>query len=261
MSQDRFTVDVIIPTYNSLELLDVAIESCLAQTYPISRMIIADDGSSQESQLYLNELRKRHPNLTVLLNKHTGLPSIGRELGMKESKADWIAFLDSDDYWAPKKIEKQIEAAKEFGADLVYTNAYKVKTDNSLEIFHDSLPLTLTLSQLLKTNWIINSSVMLKRNIFDREYSYAISPRVRAVEDYATWLRLVTRYKFTGIADPLTFYRDSSSSIRSIDSDDPRIYAIADFILWSSIIESKTGRSMKSKIRNSIRVLKRQYLR
>ena len=127
MHQDNFSVDVIIPTYNSDEHLEKALESCLQQTYPVNKIIIVDDGSSQESQNCLKGLEKDYPKLTVLFNHHTGLPSVGRHLGILHSKADWIAFLDSDDYWAPEKIQRQIEVAAITDSDFIYTNAYILK--------------------------------------------------------------------------------------------------------------------------------------
>jgi teichuronic acid biosynthesis glycosyltransferase TuaG len=260
MSQDNFSVDVIIPTFNSDEFLEKAVESCLQQTYPVNRIIIVDDGSSRESQSYLKELENQHPNLIVIFNHHTGLPAVGRHLGISHSEADWIAFLDSDDYWAPEKIQRQIEVAAATDSDFIYTNAYIVKIDSSLDLLHASMPLELTLGELLATNWIVNSSVLLKRSIFDNIYSYATSPRVRAVEDYATWLRLITWFKFAGIPEPLTFYRDSTTSLRSMDRTDPRIFALADFILWTSFYQSQTGRPTKFMIKKAIRVIRKQYL-
>jgi glycosyltransferase involved in cell wall biosynthesis len=261
MSKFGYSVDVIIPTFNSNDLLGRAIDSCLKQTYSINKIIIVDDGSNQTSQEYLSELQGIHNKLEVIFNTHTGLPAIGRSIGISHSKADWIAFLDSDDYWSPEKIERQIKIALDSGADFVYTNAYILKTDNSLELFHDDLPLDLKLETLLKTNWIVNSSAIMKRNLFDIETPYATSSRVRAVEDYATWLRLVTRYKFVGIAEPLTFYQDSISSIRSSDTTDPRIFAIADFISWCSCMHSQSGYPRKATIRKAFKVLKGQYLK
>jgi teichuronic acid biosynthesis glycosyltransferase TuaG len=254
------SVDVIIPTFNSTDYLGEAIESCLRQTYPVNKIIVVDDGSSVASQDYLRDLMKRQSKLHVIFNHHTGLPGIGRDLGIKASEAGWVAFLDSDDYWAPEKIAKQIDVAEKLNADVVYTNAHLINRDSTLELFHSSLPSSLTLWELLKTNWIVNSSVILRRSIFDDNFSYAISPRVRAVEDYATWLRLIVKFKFAGIAEPLTFYRDSNTSLRSLDSGDPRIHAISDFILWSAYFESQTGSPMKASIRKAFKVLKRQYL-
>jgi len=254
------SIDVIIPTYNSDEFLERAIESCLSQTHPVNKIIVVDDGSSEKSRKYLKGLEKRHHPLEVIFNHHTGLPGVGRHLGILQSKAEWIAFLDSDDFWAPEKIQRQLQVANEFGSNLIYTNAYKVKSEFELEIFHSSFPKTLALKDLIRTNWIVNSSVMVRRRVFDPRCLYATSPRVRAVEDYATWLRLATEYNFHGIDEPLTFYNDNGLSIRSSDIEDPRLYALCDFLVWSKGDSGVTNKHMQKYRRWALNAIKRQYL-
>jgi teichuronic acid biosynthesis glycosyltransferase TuaG len=255
----KSSIDVVIPTYNSDEFLERAIDSILSQTHPVSKIIVVDDGSSEKSQKFLMELEKRYDILEVIFNQHTGLPGVGRHIGILKSEADWIAFLDSDDFWAPEKIQKQLQVAQELGSDLIYTNAYKVKPGLDLEIFHSTLPKTLKIKELLRTNWIVNSSVMVKRRVFDRNLLYAISPRVRAVEDYSTWLRLATECNFHGIDEPLTFYNDSGLSIRSSDTEDPRLHALCDFLVWSKGDSRSTNREIRRYRRWAFSAIKRQY--
>lgn len=260
MNESEITVDVVIPTFNSNDFLYTAIESCLVQTYPVSQIIVVDDGSSEDSRENLLKLKTSIANLTVILNHHTGLPGIGRELGIKTSDASWIAFLDSDDYWAPQKLEVQLGVAEKTNADVVYTNGWRVSTSSPLRLFHDQLPKSLTLKELLPTNWLLNSSVIAKRKLFSNGYSYATSGRVRAVEDYATWLRLAVEFEFVGIDEPLTYYRESDDSIRSGDDLDPRIHAIADFIVWAQSRENNRGEDRQSEIRAALKALKQQYV-
>ena len=260
MSNVHYSVDVVIPTYNSDDLLERAVESCLSQTKPVNRIIVVDDGSSEKSLKYLRSLEKKFRSLEVVFNHHTGLPGVGRHLGILQSEAEWIAFLDSDDFWAPEKIQRQLQVAEESGSDLIYTNAYKVKSEFDLEIFHLSLPVTLTLKELIRTNWIVNSSVMVRRRVFEPTLMYAISPRVRAVEDYATWLRLATKYNFHGVDEPLTFYNDNRLSIRSSDKDDPRLFALCDFLVWSKGYSGVTNTTKQKHYRWALNAIKRQYL-
>jgi teichuronic acid biosynthesis glycosyltransferase TuaG len=260
MNLNRATVDVIIPTYNSQEFLLEALNSCFSQTHPVNEVIIVDDGSSETFIAYLTELRVSFPRLRIILNDHTGLPGIGRQIGINASDAEWIAFLDSDDYWAPEKIEKQIKAAKLSNADLVYSNGWIVKSGFTDEIFHKDFPKKLSFSELLATNWLLNSSVIVKRELFSSETLYATSARLRAVEDYATWLRLATSAVFCGVDEPLTYYRDHAGSIRSDDFSDPRIHAIADFIEWAHSCDPDEKRRMRKFIQKAIKALKNQYL-
>ena len=109
MKSEKSTIDVIIPTFNSQEFLLEGLASCFNQTYPVNQVIIVDDGSTDEFLDYLSVMKSRFPKLKVIYNHHTGLPGIGRQIGIDSSDAEWVAFLDSDDYWAPEKIEKQIK--------------------------------------------------------------------------------------------------------------------------------------------------------
>jgi hypothetical protein len=95
--------------------------------------------------------------------------------------------------------------------------------------------------------------------VFDQNLLYAISPRVRAVEDYATWLRIATECSFHGIDEPLTFYNDSGLSIRSSDIEDPRLHALCDFLVWSKGDSRSTNREIRRYRRWALSAIKRQY--
>jgi glycosyltransferase involved in cell wall biosynthesis len=260
MKSEKSTIDVIIPTFNSQDFLLEGLASCFNQTYPVNQVIVVDDGSSDEFLDYLSEMKSRFPKLKVVHNHHTGLPGIGRQIGIDSSNADWVAFLDSDDYWAPEKIEKQIRLAELSNSGLVYSNGWKVKKGFIDEILYKDFPEKLTFSELLSTNWLLNSSVIVKRELFTSKALYATSTRLRAVEDYATWLRLATSCDFRGVNEPLTYYRDHNGSIRSADSSDPRIHAIADFIRWAHASDADEKRRMRKFIQKTLKSLKNEYL-
>lgn len=101
-------VSVIVPTYNRLKFLKPAIESVLAQTYADWDMTIADDGSDEKTRTYLSSLRG--PRTRVLQLSHTGNPSYVRNVAIGSATGQYLAFLDSDDVWAPTKLECQMEA-------------------------------------------------------------------------------------------------------------------------------------------------------
>lgn len=101
-------VSVIVPTYNRLRFLKPAIESVLAQTYADWDMTIADDGSDEKTRAYLSSLRG--PRTRLLQLSHTGNPSYVRNVAIGSATGRYVAFLDSDDVWAPTKLECQMEA-------------------------------------------------------------------------------------------------------------------------------------------------------
>src|SRR5579872_455926 len=95
-------VSVIVPTFNRLRFLKPAIESVYAQTYADWDMTIADDGSDDETRVYLSSLRGLRTR--VLQLDHTGNPSYVRNVAIGAATGHYLAFLDSDDVWAPTKL-------------------------------------------------------------------------------------------------------------------------------------------------------------
>jgi teichuronic acid biosynthesis glycosyltransferase TuaG len=253
------SVDVVIPTFNSSKSIQNAVDSCKGQTQSIRKIIIVDDGSDKSEVDFLKSNYLEDSQIELILNDHTGLPGVGRSIGIQKTSAYWIAFLDSDDYWSPDKIERQTEYAHQNRCDVVYTNAISFNDTGNLGMFHKSLPRRLTFVDLIETNWVINSSVIIKGDILRQNIEYAASSRVRAVEDYATWLRIAPFYSFEGINLPLTYYCQSTGSIRLSDNQDPRIFALSDFILWSKEQEKLTAKSYKKERKTAIKIIRRQY--
>ena len=101
-------VSVIIPTYNRIKLLGEAIESVLAQRVESLEIIVADDGSTDETGAWLEE---RYPQARHLVLFHAGV-STARNRGVEAAQGKWIAFLDSDDCWVPGKLKTQLEVAE-----------------------------------------------------------------------------------------------------------------------------------------------------
>ena len=109
---DNFSVSVVIPTYNRINLLPEAIDSVLSQSYPVSEVIVVDDGSTDHT---FETLASKYQKVKFLKQENLGV-SAARNTGVSEAKSNWIAFLDSDDQWETQKIEKQIEFRFSLGA-------------------------------------------------------------------------------------------------------------------------------------------------
>jgi glycosyltransferase involved in cell wall biosynthesis len=102
------TVSVILPTYNRTQYLRLAVESVYAQTYTDWEMVVADDGSAEETRAYLQSIAG--PRVRILWLPHSGNPSRVRNAAIEAATGRYLAFLDSDDIWAPAKLEKQLAA-------------------------------------------------------------------------------------------------------------------------------------------------------
>jgi glycosyltransferase involved in cell wall biosynthesis len=104
------TVSIVVPVYNRPDYLRVAVASVLRQTCADWEMILADDGSSEETCAYLRSLDD--PRISVLWLGHTGVPAAVRNAAIRRARGRYIAFLDSDDLWEPTKLAAQLEAMR-----------------------------------------------------------------------------------------------------------------------------------------------------
>jgi glycosyltransferase involved in cell wall biosynthesis len=104
-------VSIILPTFNRVGFLRQAVESAFNQTYADWEMVIADDGSAQETKAYLRSIADARVR-TIWL-QHCGNPSRVRNAAIATARGRYLAFLDSDDVWAPSKLQKQIDAMRD----------------------------------------------------------------------------------------------------------------------------------------------------
>jgi teichuronic acid biosynthesis glycosyltransferase TuaG len=236
-----------------------AVNSCKKQTHQPNKIIIVDDGSDLLTQSWLKKTYTSDPQITLIFAPHSSLPGVARSIGIEASSSEWIAFLDADDSWDDSKIEMQLDYAAKKNANFVSTNAIAKNENLPDYLLLANIPKRINFRELVKTNWIINSSVLIKSNLIKVEYQYATDIRVRAVEDYATWLRIATENELHVMAEPLTNYRVSEVSIRSSDHVDPRIHAFSDFLMWASINEQGNLKKFRKQKRYVIKQIAKQY--
>ena len=103
-NQNFESITVVIPTLNRCSFLQRAIESVLKQTVVPSEIIVVDNGSTDDTKKMISSL---YPNISYSIEEKNGV-SAARNKGIKIAKSEWIAFLDSDDIWESKKLEKQL---------------------------------------------------------------------------------------------------------------------------------------------------------
>jgi glycosyltransferase involved in cell wall biosynthesis len=217
-------VSIIIPTYNRFDLLCQTIRSVLNQTYDNYEIIVVDDGSMDQT-LTIPHIFSR---VRLIPINHSGLPAVARNVGIKESDSEFIAFLDSDDLWFPGKLTAQLQCFHENpDAVLICTNATLV---NEEATNHTSVPENIfqntyfphklsqkgnLLGELIKDNFIISSTTILKRNIIQKTGLFDENPLKRAVEDYDLWLKVAALGEMIYLDTPSIHYKvTSNSSIR-----------------------------------------------
>lgn len=202
-------VSVIIPTYRRRELLREAVESVLAQTVSDIEVLVVEDGSHVAAEV----VRGIDPRVRYVWQENRGV-SAARNTGAAHAASEWLAFLDDDDTWEPRKLEQQLALAERSAAlDMIHTD-YSVLIDGRLRAGPRLLPRDLVPSgavgrDLFFNNFVVVSSVMLKRAVFDRVGRF--SPRFGIVADYDLWLRVSRRHQIGFLNEPLVIYRDHES--------------------------------------------------
>jgi glycosyltransferase involved in cell wall biosynthesis len=231
-SLNEIKISVVIPTFNRPALAYKAILSALNQTYKPLEVVVVDDGSSEENFSTLSNLIQ---DLNVKVIRTSGTRSVGqaRKIGMKNLDCDFVAFLDDDDYWFSNKLEIQVEYIKKTGAKAVSCLNSGIVTGSNMsdvDIF--------TLKDLIKNNNILMSGAIVHSEILKEVGFFATSFTVRAIEDWATWLRVATFTNWHRQNQPLVYYENMShDSLRNFDDffDQPYrpVFAYLDFLAWS----------------------------
>lgn len=247
-------ISVIIPTFNRKKELLKAIYSVLNQTYPVFEILICDDGSTDNSKDEV--LGLNNPKLIWIDCGKNGGPAVPRNEGIKKSKGDWIAFLDSDDEWLPAKIEKQLIAAKTKNAQVVCSNAFRFRNEKNEGLYSDYKKNTITFDDLLIGNYVICSSVFVNKRFLNNISLFPEAKKFIAIEDYALWLRISTKTSFFYLNEGLLNYSDSfETSIRTNYKDSWIIFDIvlSDLKLWVKKNKMKISNEQKKALNEKIK--------
>ncbi|MGE6353886.1 glycosyltransferase family 2 protein [Flavobacterium sp. NPDC079362] len=184
-------VSVIIPMYNSEVTIEGCINSVMRQTYRGEmEIIIVNDGSRDRSQEIVESLieNNRSKILIKLFNKENGGVSSARNVGMRNANGNFIALLDSDDFWAFNKLERQMEIFSKYPEiDFLGTNRNNEHLKRFLLKFFDDV--TYISARLLLLKWFfITPTVVFRREVFDSVGEFDESQKYAEEGNY--WLRV-----------------------------------------------------------------------
>ncbi len=208
------TVSVIIPTWNRSKELVKTVKSVLDQKIKPLEILVCDDGSSDNSEKIIKGI---FGNKVIWIpGSHSGLPAVPRNRGLKAAKGEWIAFLDSDDTWEPGKLRKQLLRMEKFNKKAGCCNAVIIKRERKMGNMLNWNKDLVTFRDLVNAgNMVVNSSAIIHRSIKNSVGKIPEAPRLKAIEDYAYWLRVASKTDFVYLEDPLVNYNDDlPSSIR-----------------------------------------------
>lgn len=196
-------VSIITPCYNCARFIAQAIESVRAQSYAHWEMIIVDDGSTDSPGAVVRRYVAQDQRIRFLqLPENVGV-SKARNAAIAVAAGRYIAFLDSDDWWLPDKLQTQLAFMQKHHLAFTYASYQIVDEDgNPLGRFITQKEITHT--RLLKTCDVGCSTVLYDRQQLGRVYM----PEVFKREDYAAWLQILKKIqRARGLLQPLAVYR------------------------------------------------------
>ena len=186
-------ISVIIPVYNRESTLARAVRSALDQEPEPEEIIIVDDGSTDGSARVAEALAEVSPKVRVIRQRNQGAAR-ARNTGIKHASGDWIAFLDSDDEWAPGRIQRIASFVTANPAlDFVHGNRVVLREDGSVDEIQQRVESSSQGSDreyLLAHMRIKTSTVLVRRDLLDRAHGL-FNERLRTCEDYELFWRLV----------------------------------------------------------------------
>jgi glycosyltransferase involved in cell wall biosynthesis len=207
-------VTVIIPAFNRADYIDQTIGCVLEQSYPAVELIVIDDGSTDGT---LEKVRAYGDRLTLLTHPDHGNrgQSASINMGLLRAMGEFIAVLDSDDYWEPDKLEKQVVYLQQHpDVGLVYSNGYGVDSEGNrlYPIYREGHVEPNDPGLLLQdcyvsspSGWLVRKSVYDGVGRFEENY--------RSAQDHDMLIRIAEQTNFAYMPDYLWYYRRHANSI------------------------------------------------
>ena len=230
-------ISIIIPAYNHAKFIKKALKSVINQTFENWEAIVIDNYSTDDTEKILNEYKDSR--IKYIKIKNNGIIAKSRNAGIREAKGEWIAFLDSDDWWTNDKLEiclKNIDINVDFiyhDLKIVYSKSrfnFKRKKYIGRQLKKPILP-DLLINYITKGTAIGNSSVIVRKNILAKIRGISENKNLVASEDFNTWARIARiTNKFKYINRKLGYYLIHDESIQKRDLSLSHREAVNEFL-------------------------------
>src|ERR1044071_9295705 len=229
-------ISVVMPVYNQARFIMRAVESVRAQDVPEAlEIIIVNDGSVDETESVLRSLA--HDETIRCITQENSGPSSARNLAIRESRGEWIAFLDGDDYWLPGKLKAQLAALEKEGADFAYCGSIVVDEEGRTLARYPASPRDSLPDNLMWGNLISTPTVIVRRSLLDRTGLF--DEVLRTGEDWDLWLRLATHGRGACVTETLVAVQRHE---RDADHYPLSLYEVAIPRICSRFFDSLRGR-------------------
>ncbi len=214
-------VSIIMPSYNCGQYVEESIRSVQAQTYKNWEIIFIDDCSTDDSVARVWSLKEKDDRINIYHNAKNSGAAVSRNAALRHAKGRWIAFLDSDDLWAPNKLERQIGFMEEHGYKFSYTYYEEMDADGK-----DTGTIVLGPKRITKTRMFAFCWPGCLTVMYDADAVGLIQIEdIKKNNDYAMWLKVCQKADCYLLPESLAKYRRGRSG--SVSS-----HSISTMIKW-----------------------------
>lgn len=218
------TLSVVVPTFNDVGRLGDALASIVSQTLRPAEIVVSDDGSNDGTEQFVRDFADRRANGVAV--RYVRLPSqsgdaAARDAGITAAHGEWIAICDSDDVWAPTKLERQIGFIGDWRGSrriaLLGTHGYNM--NDAKRVISPAImgPTTESDYDAVKRRgglfFVIHSSVMFARSDYDALGGYS-SSEYGAANEFDLFCRMADRGVVMNLPEPLVYYRKRAGSMQ-----------------------------------------------
>ena len=206
-------VSVIIPYFKKKNYIQKTLNSVSNQTYKNLEILIIYDDKDTADLKFLKKLQKKDKRIKIIINKNTLGAGLSRNVGIKDAKGKYIAFIDSDDLWKKNKIKFQLKFMLKNDLKICHSAYEVIDLKNEIKNVRKSKTYS-NYNQLLKSCDIGLSSVVLEKNVvIQNQIKF---PKLATKEDFVFWLMILKKnYKFHALDKYLTNWTDLENSLSS----------------------------------------------
>ncbi|RUV60931.1 glycosyltransferase family 2 protein [Mesorhizobium sp. M5C.F.Ca.IN.020.29.1.1] len=221
MSQHNATViGVVVPMFNAERTILQTLTSICQQSHQALDIIVVDDGSTDRSASIVAAYAEQDRRIRLFRQPNAGVAH-ARNSGAAATDAEFLAFVDADDLWAPSKIALQLRVLQEGGSSAGLAYCWFAEIDEDGRIFSLKQPDAdgRVLQRMCRNNFVGNgSSMLVRRSAFERAGQFDPSLRARnaqGCEDFLMCLRIAENYEFRVVPQYLVGYRRTSGNMSS----------------------------------------------
>lgn len=209
MSPREKLVSIVTPAYNAAQFIAQTIESVRNQTYAHWEIIVVDDCSRDDTVKRVQTYVEMDQRVRLIRQPRNGGPAMARDAALRAANGRYVAFLDSDDLWIPKKLEHQLGFMQKYDYAFTYTSYRRISENGDICGRMIPVPPELNYHQLLRNTAIATSTVLID---CDKTGPFAMTQTY--YDDYALWLMLLKKgMSAYGLQEDLMRYRIVRKSV------------------------------------------------